>query len=98
MLPEMKSECLCGLDYNIIVSALGSASIDLSVLYFQVYAYNKELYSADGYYAIPVDELAFSYFLASYDEANIATQFAVSATTDCSVQVELPSITTSMSV
>ena len=68
------------------------------MLYFQVYAYNKELYSADGYYAIPVDELAFSYFLASYDEANIATQFAVSATTDCSVQVELPSITTSMSV
>lgn len=56
----------------------------------QVYGVNKELYSSDGYYATPVDRLAYSYYVASYDEANIATQFAISATADCSVQVTLP--------
>ncbi|XP_067948374.1 uncharacterized protein [Watersipora subatra] len=57
-----------------------------------VYAYNKERFSADGYYAIPVSELAYSYYVAAYDEANIATQFAISATRDTSVQIVLPSL------
>ena len=57
-----------------------------------MYAYNKELFSADGYYAIPTTELAYSYVLAAYDPANIATQFAISATTaKTNVQVTLPS-------
>lgn len=58
----------------------------------QVYGYNKEFYSADGFYAIPTSELAFTYYLASYDEANIASQFALSATADTNVQITLPSV------
>jgi len=55
-----------------------------------VYAFNKELFSADGYYAIPTNELAFTYYVAAIDEANIATQFAISATTETDIQISLP--------
>lgn len=56
-----------------------------------MYAVNKELFSADGYYALPVSELHYSYYLAAYDSANIATQFALSATRDTTVHISLPS-------
>lgn len=58
----------------------------------QVYAYNKERFSADGFYVIPTSELAYSYVLAAFDPANIATQFGISGTADTTtIQVTLPS-------
>lgn len=61
-------------------------------MYLKVYGFNKERFSADGFYAIPNSELAQSYILAAFGNANIATEFAISATTATSVQIVLPSV------
>lgn len=58
-----------------------------------MYGYNKELFSADGFYVIPTLELAYSYVLAGFSASNIATQFAISAVSagvNTSVQITLP--------
>ena len=57
-----------------------------------MYGYNKERFSADGFYAIPTDQLAYAHYIAAYDQANIATQFAISATADTNVQITLPAM------
>ncbi|XP_067949903.1 uncharacterized protein [Watersipora subatra] len=56
-----------------------------------VYGNNKERFSADGFYAIPSSQLAFSYIVAAFGAANIATQFAISSTQAfTTVQISLP--------